>query len=69
MTAWTPRELPCLLLVSMLLSYRAPGFRASVGFYPGGCYSLVHELVTRPLLVLLGDADDWTTPPSCVEMV
>ena len=46
-----------------------PGFRASVGFYPGGCYSLVNELVTRPLLVLLGDADDWTTPGPCVEMV
>jgi dienelactone hydrolase len=46
-----------------------PGFRASIGFYPGGCYSLVHELVTRPLLVMIGDADDWTDPKACVEMV
>ena len=46
-----------------------PGFRASVAVYPGGCYSLVEELVTRPLLVLLGDADDWTVPGPCVEMV
>ena len=46
-----------------------PGFRASVGFYPGGCYSLVGELVTRPLLVLMGDADDWTIPGPCVQMV
>jgi len=46
-----------------------PGFRASVGVYPGGCYSLVDELVTRPLLVLLGDADDWTIPGPCVAMV
>ena len=46
-----------------------PGFSASVGFYPGGCYSLVNELVTRPLLVLIGDADDWTIPGPCVEMV
>jgi dienelactone hydrolase len=46
-----------------------PGFAAAVGVYPGGCFSLVHELVTRPLLVLLGDADDWTVPGPCVEMV
>lgn len=46
-----------------------PGFRAAVGVYPGGCFSLVNELVTRPLLVLLGDADDWTVPGPCVEMV
>ena len=46
-----------------------PGFRASVAVYPGGCYSLVEELVIRPLLVLLGDADDWTIPGPCVEMV
>jgi dienelactone hydrolase len=46
-----------------------PGFAAAVAFYPGGCYSLVSELVARPLLVLLGDADDWTIPGPCVEMV
>jgi dienelactone hydrolase len=40
-----------------------------VGVYPGGCYSLVDELVTRPLLVLIGDADDWTSPGSCVAMI
>lgn len=46
-----------------------PGFRAAVGVYPGGCYSLTRELVTRPLLVLLGGADDWTIPSACAEMV
>jgi len=46
-----------------------PGFRASVGMYPGGCYSLVDELVSRPLMVLIGDADDWTIPGPCVAMV
>lgn len=46
-----------------------PGFAAAVGVSPGGCYSLVNELVTRPLLVLMGDADDWTIPGPCVEMV
>jgi dienelactone hydrolase len=46
-----------------------PGIKAAVAFYPGGCYSLVHELVVRPLLVLLGDADDWTLPGPCQEMV
>jgi dienelactone hydrolase len=46
-----------------------PGFAAAIGFYPGGCYSLVKERVVRPLLVLLGDADDWTAPSECAEMV
>ena len=46
-----------------------PGVRAAVGVYPGGCFSLVDELVVRPLLVLLGAADDWTLPGPCVEMV
>lgn len=46
-----------------------PGVRAAVAFYPGGCYSLVQELAVRPLLVLLGDADDWTVPGPCREMV
>jgi len=46
-----------------------PGFRAAVGVYPGGCPSLVKELVVRPLLVLIGDADDWTDPRFCREMV
>ncbi len=46
-----------------------PGYRATVGFYPGGCASLVHEQVVRPVLVLMGDADDWTTPGPCQEMV
>jgi dienelactone hydrolase len=46
-----------------------PGFRASVGFYPGGCYSLVAEQVVRPLLVLIGEADDWTPAAECRQMV
>jgi len=46
-----------------------PGFAASVAMYPGGCYSLVNEQVVRPLLVLIGDADDWTLPSECVRMV
>jgi len=47
----------------------SPGFRAAVGVYPGGCFSLVREQVVRPLLVLIGGADDWTLPGPCVEMV
>ena len=46
-----------------------PGFRAAIGVYPGGCWSLVRERVVRPLLVLIGDADDWTLPSECVQMV
>ncbi|HEU4369581.1 MAG TPA: dienelactone hydrolase family protein [Methylomirabilota bacterium] len=46
-----------------------PGFVAAVALYPGGCYSLVDERVVRPLLVLMGDADDWTLPGECARMV
>ena len=45
------------------------GFAASVGVYPGGCFSLVKEQVVRPLLVLIGEADDWTPAATCREMV
>lgn len=47
----------------------SPGFGGAVAVYPGGCFSLIHERVVRPLLVLIGDADDWTLPSQCTEMV
>jgi dienelactone hydrolase len=47
----------------------APGFRAAVGVYPGGCFSLIHEQTVRPLLVLIGDSEDWTPARVCAEMV
>ena len=50
------------------VSMPPPGFAASVAVYPGGCYSLVNEEVVRPLLLLIGDADDWTLPGECVHM-
>jgi dienelactone hydrolase len=46
----------------------APGFAAAVGIYPGGCPSLAHERVIRPLLILIGGDDDWTPAPLCLEM-
>jgi dienelactone hydrolase len=46
-----------------------PGFRAAVAVYPGGCFSLISEQVIRPLLVLIGAADDWTLASVCGEMV
>ena len=45
------------------------GFAAGIGVYPGGCFSLVNEQVVRPLLVLIGEADDWTPATKCREMV
>jgi dienelactone hydrolase len=45
------------------------GFAAGIGVYPGGCFSLVKEQVVRPLLVLIGEADDWTPAAKCREMV
>ena len=47
----------------------ATGFAAGIGVYPGGCFSLVKEQVVRPLLVLIGGADDWTPAAKCREMV
>jgi dienelactone hydrolase len=46
----------------------SPGFAAAVGVYPGGCTSLVNEQAVRPLLVLIGGADDWTPAANCVRM-
>jgi len=46
----------------------AVGYAAAVGFYPGGCQSLTMEQVVRPLLLLLGAADDWTPLPYCRAM-
>lgn len=46
-----------------------PGFMAGVGVYPGGCASLARELSVRPALILIGDADDWTRPGPCVDLV
>ena len=46
----------------------AVGFAAGIGVYPGGCFSLVKERVVRPLLVLIGGADDWTPAVECEEM-
>jgi dienelactone hydrolase len=45
------------------------GFVAGIGVYPGGCFSLVKERAVRPLLVLVGEADDWTPAAKCREMV
>ena len=47
----------------------AVGFAAGIGVYPGGCFSLVNEQAIRPLLVLIGGADDWTPAAKCAEMV
>ena len=44
------------------------GFAASIAVYPGGCPSLLTQPVVRPLLLLLGSADDWTPAEKCVEM-
>jgi dienelactone hydrolase len=46
----------------------AIGFAAAIGVYPGGCHSLAGERAVRPLLVLIGGADDWTPAAACEEM-
>ena len=44
------------------------GYAAAVAMYPGGCRDYAKELVIRPLLLLIGGADDWTPPQHCREM-
>ena len=51
------------------LALPEPGFKAAVGMYPGGCASLIHELSVRPVLILIGAADDWTRPELCEQLV
>ena len=46
----------------------APGYAVSVAIYPGGCQSLTPERVIRPVLIVMGDADDWTPVHECVQM-
>lgn len=50
---------------------RPPGFRAGVAFYPG-CRALAQSKTPyrpyAPLLVLAGEADDWTPAGPCVEL-
>ena len=45
------------------------GFRAAVAFYPG-CRTLSKKPYApyAPLLILIGEADDWTPAAPCVEM-
>jgi dienelactone hydrolase len=45
------------------------GFAAAIGIYPGGCKSLTNEQVIRPVLILIGGADDWTPATVCQQMV
>ena len=45
-----------------------PGFAAAIGVYPGACDSLMHERFVRPVLVVIGAADDWIRAETCVEM-
>lgn len=43
-------------------------FRSGVAFYPAGCNSS-SGIMTAPVLVLTGDADDWTPSAACEAMV
>jgi len=45
------------------------GYAAGIAMYPGGCRDYAKELVIRPLLLLIGGADNWTPPQYCREMV
>lgn len=59
-------------LYSMLpQNLKVPGFRAAVAFYPG-CVTLAKSKTPyrpyAPLLILSGEADDWTLAAPCVDL-
>jgi dienelactone hydrolase len=58
-------------LYTLRASLRDRGFRAGVAFYPG-CRALSQSKTPyrpyAPLLVLSGEADDWTPAAACVEL-
>ncbi|HEV8585996.1 MAG TPA: dienelactone hydrolase family protein [Methylomirabilota bacterium] len=46
-----------------------PGYQAAVGVYPGACFSLIEQLSVKPVLILIGGDDDWTSTAECQELV
>ena len=59
-------------LYSMRIANRPdPGFRAAVAFYPG-CVTLSRAKESyrsyAPLLILIGEADDWTPAAACMTL-
>jgi dienelactone hydrolase len=48
------------------------GFRTAIAFYPGNC-RLLHQLggwtPYPPLMILMGEVDDWTPPEPCEALV
>lgn len=67
---WYYGAMAALVTTRQLLAHvvqpRAGGFRAPVAFYPG-CSSLAADTAI-PVLLLLGQADDWTPPQRCVQV-
>ena len=52
----------------MVAQYFAERFRAAVAYYPA-CSVVPLPTFTAPVLILIGEADDWTPANRCREMV
>jgi dienelactone hydrolase len=52
----------------MVAQYFAERFRAAVAYYPA-CGAVPLPTFTAPVLILIGEADDWTPADRCREMV
>ena len=52
----------------MVAQYFAERFRAAVAYYPA-CGVVLLPTFTAPVLILIGEADDWTPADRCREMV
>lgn len=50
--------------VQKRFDFVARGLRAAVAYYPG-CYAAFDYTVDVPLLILIGDRDDWTPADNC----
>lgn len=65
---WSLGGMVALRVARDMFARNAPGLRAVVAFYPGGCGGELGSDTIVPILLLLGEADDWTSTQACVQV-
>jgi dienelactone hydrolase len=61
---WSHGAMATLMTLGAASEEPALGFRAAIAYYPG-CRQVRAWRTRTPVLMLLGGADDWTTPGPC----
>ena len=64
---WTKYIAPAVLAAQEGLALAERGLRATVAYYPN-CRLQVDRNVALPLLILIGDKDDWTPADRCRQL-